>query len=183
MTRPPHAAPEPGEPESAELEPTDPTPTEPASVEPEPIEPESVEPTDALVQIAFTVMGVLTRIAAEHDLSLTQLRVFGILRDRAPRMTQLADYLGLEKSTMSGLISRAEQRGLVRRIRSADDSRAWAVVMTEQGQAVADRIHRQVQDDLGPLLDQFGAPDRAALDRAARLIQPSPDELPRGRDQ
>ncbi len=49
--------------------------------------------TDALAQSAFVVMGALTRIAAEHDLSLTQLRVFGILRDREPRMSELADFL------------------------------------------------------------------------------------------
>lgn len=39
---------------------------------------------DGLVRSAFQVMGVLTRIGAEYDLSLTQLRVLGILRDRTP---------------------------------------------------------------------------------------------------
>jgi DNA-binding MarR family transcriptional regulator len=133
-----------------------------------------VEPTDALVQTAFTVMGVLTRIAAEHELSLTQLRVFGILRDRTPRMAQLAGFLGLEKSTMSGLISRAEQRGLLRRVRSAADARAWDVVMTEEGLEIAARVHRQVQEALAPLVGQFDANDRALLDRLARLVQAAP---------
>ncbi|MBL7622848.1 MULTISPECIES: hypothetical protein [unclassified Frankia] len=45
-----------------------------------------------MAQIAYTVMAVLTRVAAEHDLSLTQLRVFGILRDHRPRMAELADF-------------------------------------------------------------------------------------------
>jgi hypothetical protein len=35
---------------------------------------------DALAQMSFTLMAVLTEVAAEHDLSLTQLRVLGILR-------------------------------------------------------------------------------------------------------
>ncbi|ERK69221.1 hypothetical protein N136_04459, partial [Leifsonia aquatica ATCC 14665] len=68
---------------------------------------------DALVQTSFVVTGVLTRVAAERDLSLTQLRMLGVLRDRRPRMAQLAALLGLDKSTVSGLIERAERRGLV----------------------------------------------------------------------
>ena len=57
---------------------------------------------DAMVQSAFATMAVLNRAAAENDLSLTQLRVLGILRDRRLRMAQLAGYLGLEKSTARG---------------------------------------------------------------------------------
>ena len=52
---------------------------------------------DALVQAAFVTMAVLNKLSAENDLSLTQLRVLAILRDRRLRMTTLADYLGLEK--------------------------------------------------------------------------------------
>lgn len=67
---------------------------------------------DALGMTAFVTMAVINRIAAEHDLSLSLFRVLGILHDRRPRMSELADYLGLEKQTMSGLIARAEKRGL-----------------------------------------------------------------------
>ena len=80
-------------------------------------DPEGEALVDALAHSAFVVMGALTRIGAEHELSLTQLRVLGILRDRTPRMAELADYLGLEKSTMSGLVDRAERRGLLERPR------------------------------------------------------------------
>ncbi len=78
---------------------------------------------DALAQSGFAVMGVLTRIGAEHDLSLTQMRVLGILRDRRLRMAELAGFLGLERSTLSGLVDRAEARGLLERGRSAEDGR------------------------------------------------------------
>ena len=44
------------------------------------------ELVDALVRSSFAVMAVLSRIGAEHDLSLTQLRMLGILRDRRVTM-------------------------------------------------------------------------------------------------
>src|SRR5690606_38142986 len=62
---------------------------------------------DTLVTASFVVMAVISRIGAAHDLSLSMVRMRGILRDRRPRMTDLADYLGLEKQTMSGLVARA----------------------------------------------------------------------------
>ncbi len=118
---------------------------------------------DALAQSAFIVMGVLTRIGAEHDLSLTQLRVLGILRDRRPRMAELADFLGLEKSTMSGLVDRAEQRGLLKRGKNATDGRAVDVSMTEAGLELAGRVHGEVRRGLAPITDRLDARERLAL--------------------
>src|ERR1700683_291049 len=77
--------------------------------------PAATEMIDSLVQVSFTVIALLSRVAAEHDLSLTQMRVLAILRDHEPTMAELAAYLGLERSSVSGLIDRAVKRGLVRR--------------------------------------------------------------------
>src|SRR6202042_3742213 len=88
---------------------------------------------DALVTASFATMAVLTRIAAEHDLSLTQLRVLAILRDRRVKMTELADYLGLDKSTVSGLVDRAEKRGLLQRVPNPLDGRAVDVILSAAG--------------------------------------------------
>src|SRR6201998_1382614 len=86
---------------------------------------------DALVQLSFALMAALTEVAAEHDLSLTQLRMLGILRDREPRMADLATFTGLERSTVSGLIDRAAQRGLVAKIADPRDGRSVRVTLTE----------------------------------------------------
>ncbi|OJX72898.1 MULTISPECIES: MarR family winged helix-turn-helix transcriptional regulator [unclassified Leifsonia] len=120
---------------------------------------------DALVQTSFVVTGVLTRVAAERDLSLTQLRMLGVLRDRRPRMAQLAALLGLDKSTVSGLIERAERRGLVRRVPSADDARAVEVVATPDGLALARDGAEQVGRALQPLLSTVDGAGRTALTR------------------
>lgn len=95
---------------------------------------------DMLAQSAFVTMGALTRLAAENDLSLTQLRVLAILRDRRLRMSDLIDYLGLEKSTITGLVARAEKRGLVGRAPNGADGRAIDVFLTDEGRALAERL-------------------------------------------
>jgi hypothetical protein len=58
---------------------------------------------------------------SEEDLSLAQLRALATLRDRRPRMASLAAGLGLDRSTVTGLIARAEQRGPLRRTAAIDD--------------------------------------------------------------
>jgi DNA-binding MarR family transcriptional regulator len=114
---------------------------------------------DALVQSSFATMAVLNRVGGENDLSLTQLRVLAILRDRRVRMTALADYLGLEKSTMTGLVDRAEKRGLIRRAHNPDDGRAVDVLLTPAGGELAERVYADVQRLLTPsttALDEDG---------------------------
>ena len=118
---------------------------------------------DALVQSAFTTMAVLSRVSGEHDLSLTQVRVLGILRDRRLRMAGLAGFLGLEKSTMSGLVERAERRGLLERAPSADDRRAVDVSLTDAGRELAELMHAEVARALGPSLAGLASADRARL--------------------
>lgn len=112
---------------------------------------------DALVQFSYRTMGVLSRLAAENDLSLTQLRVLGILRDRRLRITAIADYLGLEKSTLSGLIDRAEKRGLVERAPSATDRRAVDVLLTASGHALSSRLTAELRNELTPYTSTLAA--------------------------
>src|ERR1700685_55211 len=79
---------------------------------------------DGLAQLSFVVHGLLERRAAEEHVSIIQTRLLGVLRDRRPTMLELAQLLGLDKSSVSGLVDRAERRGLVVRVPSTTDRRA-----------------------------------------------------------
>jgi DNA-binding MarR family transcriptional regulator len=125
--------------------------------------PDDDELVDALVQSSFAVTAVLTRIGTAHDLSLTQLRVLAILRDRRPRMTALADHLGLDRSSLSGLVDRAAQRGLVRRAPAEADRRAVEVFLTPDGHELAERLYGEILAALTPLLDRLALAERRRL--------------------
>lgn len=118
---------------------------------------------DALVRTAHVTMGVLTRVGAEHDLSMTQLRLLAILRGRRLRMTALADYLGLEKSTMTGLVDRAERRGLVGRAPSEQDRRAVDVFLAPAGVELGERIGPLVAAELSGLTNRLAPDERTVL--------------------
>jgi len=118
---------------------------------------------DALVHAAFATMAVLSKVGAENDLSLTQLRVLAILRDRRLRMTALADYLGLEKSTMTGLVDRAERRGLLERAPSASDGRAVDVFLSPEGADLAGRLYAHVGRSLAPMTSELAPAEQRRL--------------------
>src|SRR5271155_2471562 len=118
---------------------------------------------DALVQISFALMAALTEVAAEHDLSLTQLRVLGILRDREPTMANLATFTGLERSTVSGLIDRASQRGLVVRVADPVDGRSVRVSLTEQARGLIPEVTAAIGDRIKPLIGQLTTGEQKRL--------------------
>jgi DNA-binding MarR family transcriptional regulator len=119
--------------------------------------------TDALVQVSFMTMAVLSSVAADNDLSLTQLRVLAILRDRRVRMSALAAYLGLDRSTMSGLIERAEKRGLAARAPGLGDGRAVDVFLTRGGAELADALYTRIEQELAPATDRLATAQRRRL--------------------
>ncbi|MGD8193152.1 MarR family winged helix-turn-helix transcriptional regulator [Herbiconiux sp. P18] len=130
---------------------------------------------DALAQTAFVITSVLNRIAAENDFSLTQLRLLGVLRGRRPQMSRLAAYLGLEKSTLSGLVERAERRGLVARGRSSTDGRAVEVYLTPAGEAAARRVQDDVRAAVLPETAALSAEERRTLRLLLeRMLGPAP---------
>ena len=131
---------------------------------------------DALVTTSFVTMAVINRIGAENDLSLSLIRVLGILSDRRPRMTELADYLGLEKQTMSGLIARAEKRGLVARAPNEEDGRATDVFLTSDGAKLVKRLQVQGKQALAPLVERLSASDQQLLQELLqRMREPRKD--------
>jgi DNA-binding MarR family transcriptional regulator len=118
-------------------------------------------------------MAVLNKVAADHDLSLTQLRVLAILRDRRVGVTALAEFLGLEKSTMSGLVERAEKRGLLERTPSENDGRGVQVSITSEGMKLAERVYAQVEQSLLPVINALGATEGTRLRRLLERMLPT----------
>jgi len=132
---------------------------------------EQLSPVDAMAQLSFVIQGMLERRAAERDLSVIQTRLLGILRDRTPTMNELARFLGLDKSSVTGLVDRAERRGLVARVPSTTDRRAVLVSLTEDGRSLVSAAADRFETDVSALLSRLPPRDRETLGRiVSRLL-------------
>ena len=124
---------------------------------------QTLSPADGLAQLSFLVYGILEHRAREHELSIIQIRLLGVLRDRRPTMNELARLLDLDKSSVTGLVDRAERRGLVVRVPSTADRRSVLVTLTDHGRSlVSDRAAR-FETDMSLLLGRLEPADRHAL--------------------
>jgi MarR family transcriptional regulator, lower aerobic nicotinate degradation pathway regulator len=126
--------------------------------------------TDALVQLSFLVQSILGRVASDHGLSIIQVRVLGVLRDRQPGMQQLARLLGLDKSSVSGLIDRAEEKGLVKRLAATDDRRAVRVIWTPKGRKIMADVERTVNQEISRLAQSLDGREQRELSRLASRL-------------
>jgi DNA-binding MarR family transcriptional regulator len=125
---------------------------------------------DSLAQLSFLVQGVLGQVAADHGMTVIQLRLLGVLRDREPGMQELARHLGLDKSSITGLVDRAERRGLVRRAAAPHDGRAVLVSLTEQGRELAGAGTADAGRRIRALTDDLTDTQRAALSTLASAL-------------
>ena len=118
---------------------------------------------DGLAQLSFLIQNTLERRAGERDLSMIQIRLLGVLRDRTPTMHELAHLLELDKSSVTGLVDRAERRGLVRRVPSKTDGRAVLVSLTAGGRAHVAAVAAIFESDIATIVATLPAADRKAL--------------------
>jgi MarR family transcriptional regulator, organic hydroperoxide resistance regulator len=74
------------------------------------------------------------RIESETGLTGSQLWVVKLLEETSPmKVSDLARRMYLNPATMVGLLDKLEAKGLVRRVRSAEDRRVVHIDLTEQG--------------------------------------------------
>lgn len=127
-----------------------------------------LELIDALGAVAFEVMGALTKLAALHDLSLTQVRMLGLLRDRELTISELAGALGLDRSSVSGLVERTEKRGLIQRQPNPADARSVHVTVSPEG---ADAVTAGASEMAGLLSSLIGGLKPTEADRLTTLVE------------
>jgi DNA-binding MarR family transcriptional regulator len=119
-----------------------------------------LDDADVLVQLSRLVQGAFARIADRHDLTPVQGKLLCVLAQGPRGMTELARCCGVEKAALTGLVDRAERRGLAERAPVPGDRRALRVTLTEAGRRSATAFHADVTAELNRLLSPLALNDR-----------------------
>jgi DNA-binding MarR family transcriptional regulator len=75
----------------------------------------------------------------------------------------VATVLNLDKSSVTGLVDRAERRGLVRRTTTPEDGRTVRVALTARGRQLAQKLTKQVDRELSRLVEGLPESHRETL--------------------
>ena len=123
-----------------------------------------------LLEFAIVLTGTVARVAEEHELTPMQGRLLCGLGEQPERMVDLAQSLGIEKAALTGLVDRAERRGLVERAPVPGDRRAIQVTLTDDGGKALSAFQTGVASALDELLEPLPVKDRAAFRRLAAAV-------------
>ena len=113
-----------------------------------------------LIQLTTVVQAIYARVSERHDLTPVQARLLCVLLDGPRGMAELAHCFGVEKAALTGLMDRAERRGLARRSPVAGDRRALQVTLTDAGQRTAAAFHAELGAELSRLVSPLAPADR-----------------------
>jgi DNA-binding MarR family transcriptional regulator len=128
----------------------------------------------ALVQLSHLVQRVFAEVSRERDLTPQQAQFLCRLIGGPVGMAELGRSMHLEKSSLTGLVDRAERRGLVARVPDARDRRAWRIELTDHGAGVAFDTHQGVTSRLETLAADLRPEEKAVLTSAITQILAAP---------
>ena len=128
-------------------------------------------------------MAPLMRRWRTHDwidleLSMPQLKVLFLLHDGGKSMRQLSQPLGVTPQTVTGIVDRLVEMGLVTRGESQDDRRFVLTSLSAQGRQLVERLQVAGERATMRLLDQLTIENLRTVDRALEAIYGAAQAMP-----
>ena len=105
----------------------------------------------ALIQLTGLIQGIYARVSERHDLTPVQAKLLCVLLDGPRGMADLAQIFGVERAALTGLMDRAEKRGLAHRAPVPGDRRALQATLTDTGRQAAAAFHSDITAELAQL--------------------------------
>ncbi|HET9897133.1 MAG TPA: MarR family transcriptional regulator [Streptosporangiaceae bacterium] len=126
--------------------------------------------SDLLDLVVLVVRGV----SGNRDLSLTAVATLGSLDRQGPqRITTLAAEEGVSQPSMTQLVQRLEQRGLVSRAADPADGRAALVKLTNEGHSALLARRERNAERIAGLLSDLPEADVRTLASALHAVLPT----------
>jgi DNA-binding MarR family transcriptional regulator len=128
--------------------------------------------TAARLRLAIVRMARRLRQEAGGELSPSSAAVLATIERRGPLApSELADVERVKRPTITRVVARLEQAGLVERTGDPDDGRASLVSITREGSELLRRIRTRKNAFLARRLSKLGPDDLSALERAADALE------------
>lgn len=132
----------------------------------------SASPTTAALELSVTRLAHALIRELEPGLSRTALSVLARVRDSGPlRVTELALAESVAQPSMTALVGRLADQGLVERRHDPEDGRVVLIAITDEGSARLRARQNARAALLEERLTRLDPEERRALDRAIPLLE------------
>ncbi len=142
----------------------------PASPDPAFEDVELRELADEMRTVWHAIASGLHHTGRLEGLQRQQMWLLSALEHGPRRMSALAECTGTSQASLTGVVDRLEERGLVERVRPQGDRRVVEVALTEVGRAESTAARQRMLARIDAVLSPLGPADRAELLRLMRTI-------------
>jgi DNA-binding MarR family transcriptional regulator len=131
-------------------------------------------PVETAARLRLAIVRTARRLrqeAGEH-VSPSSVAALATIERRGPLApSELAELERVKRPTITRVVSRLEEAGLVERTNDPTDGRAFLVSITRRGSELLRRIRTRKNAYLARRLGKLDADDLAALERAADVLE------------
>ena len=132
------------------------------------VEPLLVGP--ALIRMGTMLNSIYEARARELGLTPQQARLLFVVAEKPANMLGLGSTVRLSKSTMTSLVDRMQELGLLLRTPDPRDRRRLLVTATERGGEVSRAFERAMRESTTRLTDKLNEVERTALARILSVL-------------
>lgn len=136
-------------------------------------------PVDELSALTVEMRRLWHRVARDESQPHTDRQLYWVLSALecgSRRMSDLAEHAQTSQASLTGIVDRLEERGLLRRTRSEADRRVVEVSLTEDGRAELHRSRTAFVGRLEAVLSPLDAEERVAFLALLRKVTTHPEE-------
>ena len=130
-----------------------------------------------LMDVTPHIMQTLRKEMRRHrpsDYSVPEFRTLNYIeRHEGTSLTEIAEYIGLSKPSLSKIVTRLEEKGFVKRRAAADDKRRHTLSLSAHGQRTLDQIERDALHSLAGRLARLQPSELDAVVNAMELLRPA----------
>ena len=110
------------------------------------------------VRLLSQLGATIEWICREFDLTLGQYRILTYILEGSPRPSDLAAALFITRSTLTESTQGLERRGLISRVRTADDGRAVTLHLTTRGADTLNAVEQRLKEFIRTIARDVGLP-------------------------
>lgn len=135
-------------------------------------------PSDLVKEIVYQIRRLIQarelytkELSKNYSVTAAQLNCLLALHEEGPLSpSQIGRIIMVKSSTVTGIIDRLEQKGLVERLRNSPDRRIITVQLTESGKKLADNAPPPIQQKILDGLDSLPHSDIKRILDSLRLL-------------
>jgi len=105
------------------------------------------------------------------EVSRDQMIIMTMLAHRGRmKITDISEHVGLSISTISGLLDRMEEKGIIRRARSEEDRRVVYVTLEDNYYEIVDGMRGEMKKNISKILSRMAEDDIDTVFRAMDIL-------------